>query len=215
MRCDRSWPSDLSLCRDLRRGKSDYSFLIPLVNRLLYELSIAVPQQTEVADSVGIDAPRPAPNTRAERIEAAIQAYAGQCSLFIIHADADGDRRSALAERVEPGRQAAGAKVNAPIVACIPFREIEAWLLADGHAFAVLLMGADPALPRNAEADPDPKRTLSNIHDALGLRGAVGEYYGFLGENVSLEALRRLSAFRDFEDELRAAVDSLGRRAPG
>jgi hypothetical protein len=52
---------------------------------------------------------------------------------------------------------------------------------------------------------------LSGIYDALGLRG---DYHGFFGENVALEALRRLSAFRAFEDELRAAVDSLGRHDP-
>lgn len=189
-------------------GNSDYAFLMPLVNRLLFELSIAVPQATEVADSVGIDAPRRAPKKRADRIAAAIQACQGQCTLFVIHADEDGDLRAALEERVEPGRRAAAAVVNAPIVACVPVREIEAWLLCDRQAFAALLPRAAPELPRHPEADSDPKRTLSGIYAALGLRG---EYHAFFGENVALEALRRLPAFRAFEGELRAAIDSLAR----
>jgi len=176
---------------------------------LLYELSTAVPQATEVADSVGIDASRPIPRARAERIAKAIQEHEGQCTLFVIHADADGDHEAALAERVDPGRKAAA--VAAPIVACIPVREMEAWLLSDRLAFATLLAGAEPALPRDPQADPDPKRTLSRIHDELGLRGPIGDYYGFFGENVALDRLRRLEAFRTFEDELRGAVESLAR----
>lgn len=77
-------------------GRSDYGFLLPLVNRLLYELSTAVPHATEVADSVGIDASRPIPRARAERIAKAIQEHEGQCTLFVIHADADGDHEAAL-----------------------------------------------------------------------------------------------------------------------
>ncbi len=190
-------------------GSSDYAFLLPLITRVLYEVSTAVPQLTEVADSVGIDASRPVPRTRAERIAKAICEYEGQCSLFVIHADADGDRHAALRERVDPGRHAAG--VAAPIVACTPVREMEAWILADRAAFTSLIAGAEPELPRDPEAEPDPKRTLSGIYDTLKIGGARGDYYRFFGENVGIERLRRLTAFRQFEDELRDAVEALGR----
>jgi hypothetical protein len=126
-------------------GRRDYAFLLPLVTRVLYEVSAVIPQLTEVADSVGIDASPPVPRTRADRIAQAIHAYEGECTLFVIHADADGDRRAALLERVEPGRQAAG--VASPIVACIPVRETEAWMLADHVAFTTLIPGAEPELP--------------------------------------------------------------------
>jgi len=190
-------------------GASDYAFLPPLITRVLYEASTVVPQLTEVADSVGIDASRPRPRTRAERIAKAIREYEGQCSLFVIHADADGDHHAALRERVDPGRQAAG--VTAPIVACIPVREMEAWMLADRAAFTSLIADAEPELPRDPEAEPDPKRTLSRIYDALQIRGARGDYYRFFGENVEIARLRRLPAFQQFEGELRDAVEALGR----
>ena len=190
-------------------GASDYAFLLPLVTRVLYEVSTVVPQLTEVADSVGIDASRPVPRTRADRIAKAIREYEGQCSLFVIHADADGDRHAALRERVDPGRHAAG--VAAPIVACIPVREMEAWMLSDRAAFTSLIAGAEPELPRDPEAEPDPKRTLARIYAALKIVGQSGDYYRFFGENVGLERLRRLAAFRQFEDELLGAVEALGR----
>jgi hypothetical protein len=190
-------------------GASDYAFLLPLVTRVLYEVSTAVPQLTEVADSVGIDASRPVPRTRAERIAKAIHEYDGQCSLFVIHADADGDRHAALRERVDPGRHAAG--VASPMVACIPVREIEAWMLSDRAAFTTLIAGAEPELPRDPEAETDPKRTLARIYDVLKIGGPKGDYYRFFGENVALDRLRSLAAFRQFEDELRGAVEALRR----
>jgi hypothetical protein len=193
-------------------GSSDYAFLLPLVTRVLYEVSTSVPQLTEVADAVGIDARRPIPKARANRIAKAIRDHEGQCSLFVIHADADGDSHAALRERVDPGRHAAG--IASPIVACIPVREMEAWILSDQAAFTALIAGAEPELPRDPEADMDPKRTLSRIYEALRIRGARGDYYRFFGENVALDNLRRLSAFRRFEDELRAAVEALGRADP-
>jgi hypothetical protein len=190
-------------------GASDYAFLLPIVTRVLYEVSTVIPQLTEVAESVGIDAPRPVPKTRANRIAKAILAYEGQCTLFVIHADADGDRHAALRERVDPGRHAAG--VASPMVACIPVREMEAWMLSDRAVFSTLIAGAEPEMPRDPEAETEPKRTLSRIYDALKIGGAKGDYYRFFGENVGLDRLRRLAAFRQFEDELRGAVEALGR----
>ena len=176
-------------------GSSDYAFLLPLVTRVLYEASTSVPQLTEVADAVGIDASRPIPRTRANRIAKAIRDHEGQCTLFVIHADADGDSDAALRERVDPGRQAAGVAV--PIMACIPVREMEAWILSDQAAFTALIAGAEPELPRDPEADVDPKRTLSRIYDALRIRGPRGDYYRFFGENIAIESLR---ASRRFDD---------------
>ena len=84
-------------------------------------------------------------------------------------------------------------------------------MLSDQAAFTTLIAGAEPELPRNPEADTDPKHTLYRIYDTLGLRGTRGDYHRFFGENIALDSLRRLSAFRQFEDELRDAVESLGR----
>jgi len=52
---------------------------------------------------------------------------------------------------------------------------------------------------------------LYRIYDTLELRGTRGDYHRFFGENIALDNLCRLSAFRQFEDELRDAVESLGR----
>lgn len=191
-------------------GRSDYAFLLPLTNRMLFALSESVTQATEVADSVGIDAPRPFPSARDARIACAIQHHAGQCTLFVIHADAGNDAEAALRERVRPGQQAAS---DVHTVACIPVREIEAWMLSDPGVFTALMPNAVPSLPREPEALGDPKQALLQICDELGLRGGLGDYYQFFGENVDLACLRRLPAFRRFEEEMKAAVLALGHGA--
>ncbi len=199
------------LCAGLyAEGRSDYAFLLPLIDRMLYEASTEVVGMTEVAESVPIDAPPPFPSARADRIANAIHAFQDRCTLFVVHADADRDHEAALRDRVDPGRRAAPA--DAPIVACIPVREIEAWMLSDRGVFTALLAGADPTLPRDPEVGSDPKQTLKQVYKELRLAGAIGEYYGFFGQNIVIDSLRRLPAFRRFEDELKLGVESLGRR---
>ena len=71
-------------------------------------------------------------------------------------------------------------------------------------------------LPRDPEAEIDPKQTLNTIllesGARFGRRGAQ-EYYALLGAEVNHEALRRLPAFQRFEAELRAAIVTLARTA--
>lgn len=107
-------------------GRTDYAFLLPLVTRLLFDVSTAVPWQTEVADSVGIDASRPIPKARAPRIAKAIQEHQTQCSLFVVHADADGDPDAALVDPVPLPRSSATAATasaagaaNASAIGCL------------------------------------------------------------------------------------------------
>lgn len=193
-------------------GASDYAFLLPLVTRVLVEASVVVPEMTDVVEAVGIDAPRPFPKKRAERVAAAIRAYESQCTLFVLHADADSDAEAAIRERVEPARRAAATQ--APIVACVPVRELEAWLLSDRGAFVALVHSADPTLPRDPEAVTDPKRKLDAVLGEVGLHGRPRDYFRVFGERIDLERLRRLPAFCRFEAEIRRAVESLGHGGP-
>jgi hypothetical protein len=103
-------------------------------------------------------------------------------------------------------------------VACVPVREIEAWLLADAEPFRRLLgKGANPALPGDPERDLDPKKTLRQILQEGGMRRSAESVYTFIGENVQLAALRALPAYRAFEadlvDGIRAVANAQGHRA--
>lgn len=63
-------------------------------------------------------------------------------------------------------------------------------------------------LPRDPEAEGDPKKVLRELLHAMGAkpqRGAL-KYYAELGKMVRPAELRRLAAFRRFEEELRSAI---------
>jgi hypothetical protein len=78
----------------------------------------------------------------------------------------------------------------------------------DADAFRKLLPAVAPsALPADPEAEIDPKRALRNILSEAGGAGlAPRQLYDFFGNNVALPALRRLPAFRRFEEELSEAI---------
>jgi hypothetical protein len=79
-------------------------------------------------------------------------------------------------------------------------------MIADSEAFEKLA-GREPPLPRDPEGDPDPKVTLRHAFVEVGATPQmVRDAYGFFGQNVRIDGLRRLSAFQTFEAELSAAI---------
>lgn len=195
-------------------GPTDYDFLLPLLDRLLDSLAASLfPGAYEVGSTEGIDAPRGASGGRAEKIASAIDVSWGACTLFVIHADGAGDPAAARRNCVEPGVEAARAKYaerHLAVAACIPMREIEAWMLADPEAFRTILGESSvPACPADPEREIDPKATLRRILKEGGVRRPPERIYAFFGERVRLEALRSLPAFRAFERDLVAALHAL------
>jgi hypothetical protein len=191
-------------------GKTDYDFLIPLLERLLDDLLA----QHYPGQSTALPSPLPLgaeeePGARREaRIAEVIQRSHETCQLFVIHADADGDALRARNERIEPGvRRGLEGLANVAAAACIPIQMIEAWMLVDDGVLRRL--GGDASeLPPDPERVREPKQILEQILDAKR-RGRRPNIYQFVGENVALPALRRLPGFRAFEDELVVALRAL------
>ncbi|MCK6588054.1 MAG: DUF4276 family protein [Polyangiaceae bacterium] len=190
-------------------GASDYRFLCPLLDRHIDSLAASLfPGSYEVADTVGIDAPTKRKASRADRIAAAIVEYSDTCEMFVIHSDGAGDPDGARATCIDPGVTAACATLpDVVAVACVPVREIEAWLLTDPDAFKTLLGSSFiPELPAEPEKDIDPKATLRKILKDGGARPGPESIHALFGERVRFEALRSLPAFQAFEVEMVEAI---------
>lgn len=193
-------------------GPSDYRFLFGLLDRLLGTIGAEVLQgRFNSAQPVGIDAPaRFRKKRREERIAAAIDASWDECTLFVVHGDGAGDPQGAKRGLIEPGLALARTRhPDLAAAACVPVREIEAWMLADAGAFSrIFRTDRIPELPRDPESEIDPKRVLIDVLRGLGahLEGGAGGYHDELGREVRPAELRRLPAFRQFEAELRLAV---------
>ncbi len=152
---------------------------------------------------------------RAEKIHRAVVNYIDYCDLFILHADGAGDPEDARRTQINPGAELARSAIpnsHFHLVACIPVREVEAWLLADPGPFERVLGKTTPVvLPGQPDAEIDPKTFLRKVFRDGGSRIPLSEAYRSFGENVRLEKLRSLVAFRAFEDELEQALKAIGR----
>jgi hypothetical protein len=192
-------------------GPTDYEFLLPLLDRLLDSLAGSLfPGAYEVGSTYGIDAAS-GTGRRAGRVAEAIHEFWDACTLFVIHTDGAGDPEGAMKTNVEPGVDAArSARPERAVVAaaCIPVREIEAWLLADPAVFQAIL-GTTPSCPADPERELDPKATLRRILKEGGARRPPERMYRFFGERVRIDSLRSLPAFRAFEAALVAAFREL------
>lgn len=195
-------------------GPSDYRFLVPLIDRVLKELlSAHFTAQYDFAETL------PLPDIRAAGRDRRIAAAIAECwttfTLFIIHSDGDGDPKSAYAHTIAPAIKLARERrdVDRPkdplaIAACIPERELEAWLLTDPAVFKRQGI-KDVELPPHPDRVTDPKKPLAALLKPIGLhRDPPFEDFG---QHVSLDALRKLEAFREFEAELLEALHLLAR----
>jgi hypothetical protein len=198
-------------------GPSDYRFLFGLLDRMLEAVAAKVLEgRFNSAQAVGIDAPRrDRKKRRDERIAAAIDASWDECTLFVVHGDGAGDPAGARRDLIEPGLTLARERhPDLAAAACVPVREIEAWMLADAGAFSRIFRTEHvPDLPRDPESEIDPKRTLADVLRSMGARleDGIGRYHGELGREVDPAQLRRLPAFRRFEMDLRTAVEAVAR----
>jgi hypothetical protein len=167
------------------------------------------------------------PSDRREvRIAEGAVGIQGSFHLLFIHADGNGDRDRAIAERVVPGAnqvlEALGAGGRA-VVPVVPSRETEAWAIADGDALRRVLstqhddatLGV-PGHPREVETVSDPKEVFrAAVQLARGGRRGIrprpaGVFLERLSEEIDLQVLREVPAFRSFENELRDSLRGLG-----
>lgn len=198
----------------IAEGRTDYRFLLPLLDRLLIDLlAHHFPGRHSHELSLGIGADAAAGPRGASQIANAIAEHWDECTLFVVHSDGAGDPERERDNNITPGLRAAekwAQEAGKPVLvaACVPVRETEAWMLADPTAFKMLLRSAAPtALPGDPERVLDPKRELQRL---LGdRRGRHLDAYDFFGVNVALDSLRRLPAFIRFEAELLGAVRGL------
>ncbi|MRG97089.1 DUF4276 family protein [Polyangium spumosum] len=211
--------SRIYLCAALyAEGPSDYEFLSPLIRRVLDLLGNKLfPSRVDVAETIGIDAPRPYPAKRDDRIAAAVAEHWGAFTLLVIHADGAGDPDEARQTCVTPGTALAQQDHPSLVsVPCVPVRELEAWMLADMEAFHTLLgRGASPSLPADPEREADPKQTLRRILQAGDFRRGSERAHRLFGEEVRFEALRKLPAFQRFETDLSEAIQTIARASDG
>lgn len=202
-------------------GTTDYRFLPGIIQRTAEKLlSQSGAPDVEVLPPIPIDDVDA--EDGAHKLLAVAKACAGM-DMLIVHLDADTRTvQVARAERFKPGHdlvQIEPTEVCRDLVALIPVKNIEAWLLSDPDAFREKVgshltdqeLGI-PSHPHQVEGVPDPKQAYRDaVRTALTNRGrrrtvSPGEYYEPLSQAIDLERLERVPAYQTFRDELERAL---------
>jgi hypothetical protein len=205
-------------------GSTDYHFLRPLLQRLCAELCASEALTlVEVSEVLALNHPSEAnEEAREQRVLAAAKEAQGSWQILFVHADGASDPMRARDEQVEPslGLLRDAFESEGIGVAVVPVRETEAWAIVDGDAirsaFGTNLNDGQLGLPsrRAVETAADPKAVLRAAFLATKPSGrrrkqGASPYLNTLGEEVSLDQLRELGAFKRLTDELRAALKQL------
>lgn len=211
-------------------GSSDHRFLPVVLRRLTLDLCARfagrhVEVDEEVPNLTALPVVTGPEDTAQERLRQFLFQAAGTFNILFIHADGGSHPPTAQAQHFQPWADWMAAEPRfegSRPVAVIPIREMEAWALVDGEAlrsaFGAVVADEElgvPARPRDVESIQDPKWSLDQAYaTVVGRRRRKKEravhFLSAIGERVRLERLRQVPAFRQLENDLQAALDSLG-----
>lgn len=207
-------------------GPTDYYFLRPLLQRLCEDICLKEARvDVDVSTVLALDHPPELNQARREdRIAGAARLAQGAWNILFVHADGASNPTKMLREQVDPALQKLAAEFGRSTagVPVVPVRETEAWAIVDGDALRSVLGTAlsnpEMGLPnstRDAEREPDPKARLDHACSVATQPGrrrkpvSTSRYLNSLGEQVSLEKLRGLEAFKCLERDLKDALSKL------
>lgn len=205
-------------------GPSDQC-LLRLINFVLDDIP-EVAERGYIPQFADPRLPREKAGGLAQKLEWAARLY--PCDILFVHRDAEREPAQARTEEITTAAQQSQIPLWVPVV---PVRMTEAWLLID--TFAIRRAADNPngqvelVLPRvsDLEAVPDPKHVLSDLltraSETTGRRLAQFRTPTNLSARRTRVAdliedftpLRRLSAFRAFEEATRAAAAKWHSRA--
>jgi hypothetical protein len=207
-------------------GSIDQRYLIPIVECLLADLSYQ--SRGDIVFQVfpipvsksGLDFP--------EQVLAAAKAAHQEwgAHLLCVHTDADNEvstraYQTKIAPALSQLAQQPDQAFSKMLMALVPVYETEAWMLADldllKSEIGTELSGQDLGLARPPERIARPKEAIAEaIRRAQAHRPRrhryqvqIDELYAALGPQTELKKLAQLPSFRDFEQNLRAALQKL------
>lgn len=182
----------------LTEGSSDQWFLAPLIDRQIAELAQEPPVGFDYSGVVTGERFTVAPRETVVREVAELLRY---FDVVLIHHDHN-ERGKVEAVREQFADDAFR------LVALVPVRETEAWMLTDLAALreASPLSDSTWELPHDVEKIADPKAVL---RAALGGRRDAERDFDRLGQTVALDMLSKIPAYRRWLGELRTAMERL------
>lgn len=204
-------------------GPTDNRFLLSIIRRTFEAVALECESEIEVYEPQPVTA---AADTFAATVVAVARVAAAQGALVLcVHADADArDDEHVRTHKVSPALAAlqnAALPGSPALVALIPVRMSEAWMLADKtllkDEIGTSLSDAALGLHRAPEAYADPKAVIEEsirlAHEDRPRRHrqqlTIGEIYLPLGQKIALARLAALPSYQRFRADVRQAFRQL------
>jgi hypothetical protein len=178
----------------LCEGKEDAAFLCAVIRRQIDRLGCAEIESVRPEGQITA-------NRKSEEVDEVLLEIAPWYDVIFVHNDwNEREKASALCDRVH-----GLLPEHLRLVRILPKRETEAWPLADPSLFPKQRRDGLPPRAADVESQDDPKIPLQR---ALGCPYNEIDAEEF-GENVSLDRLAEVPAYRSFLQDLTAALKEL------
>lgn len=211
----------------IAEGTTDVRFLKNIIYKSIQELSWSCDNQVDIFEIQEVTAEGDGfVNKMLEASKNACQTYG--ISALCIHTDSDASTTDTVMQnKFEPFFSALKSMPEEEyckhIIPTIPIQMIESWMLADKKLLKQLinargLSDADLGLDRAPESYADPKTAIEHaIRRAMAeqpkkKRNQIGiaDLYEILGNRLSLERLRTISSFVQFEKSVVCVFKDMG-----
>ncbi len=211
----------------IAEGTTDIRFLKSVISKSIQELSWQCDNQVEIFDIREITAK--GNNFVEKMLEASKCAWQNySISALCIHADSDARTLDVVMQnKFEPFFSALNDMSEEDyckhIIPTIPIQMIESWMLADKELLKLLINAkdmsdADLGLDRLPELYTDPKNVIENairksmLEQPKKKRNQIGisDLYEILGNRLSLERLRTIPSFVQFENSVIKVFKDMG-----
>jgi hypothetical protein len=214
----------------IAEGSTDYQFLIPIIKNTLLEIAYDCRGQVDTfVSAIKCDKGDSFNKYVLNAAQEGLEKYG--ISLLIVHADADNISPAEVYQnKINPARALLETKSEKThcknLVALIPVRETEAWMLAD-KSLLIKQIGTnktedDLKISGNPETFNNPKEKIEEAirigRESMTKRTRkslqISELYGYLGESIEIESLKRFTSYQDFERNIRAELIRLNLLQP-
>ncbi|QKZ12964.1 DUF4276 family protein [Spirosoma sp. KUDC1026] len=209
----------------ITEGTTDVRFLNSIIRRTFDDLTWECQQAIDVYPPTALTISKIGLTFSEYVLEAARAAEDDKLMVLCVHTDADDESdTNTFAHRISPAFADVETCTDAVcknLVAIVPVRMTEAWMLADKEALKAEIgtdkTDAQLGLIRPPESIADPKET---IKDAIRLafdhrsrrsrnQASISDLYEPLGATVRLERLALLPSYQKFQEAVREAFRRL------
>jgi hypothetical protein len=211
----------------IAEGTTDYRFLKPIIEKAFADIAYQCKGQIDIGEVTEIKDCDKGNSFSDYVLNASQRAQTLGITILIVHTDADDTSSvNAYKNKIEPAKFLLEQQLPEThcmnLVALIPIRETESWMLADKNALMKSIGNtkkSETELKINGipESFNDPKAKIEEairigraempkkLRNALDISGL----YEYLGQTINLENLKTFKSYSDFEQNIKTILIQL------